>query len=83
MTQDPGPDSQDPEPRIKKSGSKSQNEEPRPRTWICDQGLGVILHTVWTFPARIIFVKCKYLLHINTDVYTDIFTKVFFTRNKL
>ena len=47
MTHDPGPETQDPEPRINNSVSK--NPDPGPE--IYDQGLGFPLHNVWTFLA--------------------------------
>ena len=59
-------------------GSKTHGQKPRPRTWDLYQSLGFILHTVWTFLVKMIFVIWKYQLEIDGDISINIWIKSLF-----
>ena len=70
-------DTRDPELETEYTGPRTLDLGSRTRarvknqdqgTEICEQGLVFILHTVWTFIERMIFVLWKYSLEINTVV---------------
>ena len=79
MNQDPGLETwdlesiiQDPGTRVQDLNRRLRNIKPDPGTKICDQVLGVILHTVWTGLAQMHFVIWKYSLQINIDIIFNI-----------
>ena len=79
MNQDPRPGTwdlesiiQDPGTRIQDLNRRLRNKNPDPGPKICDQVLGVILHTVWIGLAQMHFVIWKYSLEINIDIIFNI-----------
>ena len=59
-------------------GWKTQGQKPRPKTWDLYQSLGFILHTVWTFLVKMIFVTSKYQLETDSDISVNIWIKSLF-----
>ena len=74
-TRNSGPKSldqdQEPKPWNLNWITRTKNADPGPE--ICDQSLGFILNTVWTFLATVIFVIRKYLLKTNIDISINVF----------